>query len=207
MQFDVLRLRARLASPKSGLLPVSPMLHIACGSRRIPGWLNVDVVNSEQDVDLAAGRLPWRDGSFQVAVGEHFVEHLDLEDEFIPFLRELRRVMAGGGEVWLSCPDLEKVCTEYVKDRGRELLAEVQRHRPLAKLPEGCPPQHFVNRLFHQGGEHKNLYDFEILRWALGNAGFVDCVKVQERDLLDRFPGFPPRHDDHHTIYVRASVP
>jgi len=29
-----------------------------------------------------------------------------------------------------------------------------------------------INHVFHQGGEHQFAYDFEIIRWALNNAGF-----------------------------------
>jgi hypothetical protein len=61
-----------------------------------------------------------------------------------------------------------------------------------------------VNDLFHQWGEHKNLFDFDLAKWALEYAGFSDARQVEEADLLARFPGFPVRGDDLMTLYVTA---
>jgi SAM-dependent methyltransferase len=205
MRFDLLRLSARRRFRPH--LPAADRLHFGCGDRRVSGWLNVDVGNSDADVDFAAGRLPWPDGVFQVVVSQHVIEHLSLFDELLPILGELRRVLRPNGEIWLSCPDMEKVCRGYVQDRARTLL-EHKLARTDANIGMGdAPPQHFVNLLFDQDGEHRNLFDFELLAWALAKAGFDACDRVAERDLLERFPGFPPRGDDDHTLYVRARVP
>jgi hypothetical protein len=50
-----------------------------------------------------------------------------------------------------------------------------------------------------------NLFDFPLLKYVLGRAGFDDCVRVDEKDLLERFPDFPPRRDDYQSLYVRAT--
>lgn len=68
------------------------------------------------------------------------------------------------------------------------------------------PPQEMINRIFHQGGEHKNLFDFELLSWALKKAGFGSGEQVGEADFLNCFPEFPRRADDYHSLYVRATV-
>jgi len=203
MRMDAFRLRARLSQPREKVSPKERRLHIGCGKRVVAGWLNVDVAGTEPCVDLASGSLPWPDGVFTAIVGQHVIEHLELFDEALPLLRELKRVSAAGCEIWLSCPDLATVCKSYVDEKGTGLLEDFIARFP--KLDEWRPiPMHIVNAMFDQGGEHKNLFDFELLQWALGKAGFVDCKHVQERDLLDRFPGFPPRNDDYHTLYVRA---
>jgi predicted SAM-dependent methyltransferase len=201
--FDVLRLRARLVQGRRSR-PAASRLHLGSGRKRVPGWLNVDVMGSEHDIDLACGRLPWPDASFSAVVCQHVIEHLELEDELLPLLREVHRVLRPDGELWLSCPDLEKVCRAYVEDRAAGLAADRRQRMPLQAMPPGIPSQHFVNWLFHQRGEHKNLFDFDLLAWALAQAGFASCVRVNERDLLARYPEMPPRHDDMQSLAVLA---
>jgi hypothetical protein len=178
-----------------------------CGNRRISGWLNVDVAGSEWDVDLAAGTLPWNNGQFTAIVGQQVIEHLELTSELLPLLAALRRVAQVGAEIWLSCPDLERVCSAYAENRGQGLIDDRLTRPNLGLAALGMaevPPQHMINFLFHQGGEHVNLLDFELVSWALHRVGFGNCEKVDEARLLERFPEFLPRNDDRYSLYVRA---
>jgi predicted SAM-dependent methyltransferase len=203
MRFDALRQRARISNPSENIDPSETKLHVGCGKRLVPGWLNVDVAGTECTVDLACGCLPWRDGVFDAIVSQHVIEHLELMDEVLPLLLELRRVAKPGAEIWLSCPDLEKACRSYLDHKGADLLEDfITRFPELKEWRE--IPSHMINSLFDQQGEHKNLFDFDLLRWTCNKAGFVDCTRMQEADLLDRFPEFPRRNDDSHSIYVRA---
>jgi predicted SAM-dependent methyltransferase len=207
MRFDLLRLSARMRQPRTLESPSSPKLHLGCGKRSVPGWLNVDVASGDRVVDLASGSLPWPDASFQAIVSQHVIEHLVLEDELLPLLRELNRVSKPGAEIWLSCPDLEAICRHYCQDRGEGLIEDRLR-RPHGDLGlDGLPKQHIVNAIFYQDGEHKNLLDFEMLEWLLRTTGFESCVRVREADLLARFPEFPRRNDDYHTVYAKARKP
>jgi predicted SAM-dependent methyltransferase len=204
LHFELFRMRARARSRRMPRTPLERRLHIGAGTVRVAGWLNADIVSDEAPVDLAAP-LPWDDVVFEVIVGEHVIEHLDLEQEALPFLRELHRVARPGGEIWLSTPDIEKVCRAYLDTRGASLVASWEARNPGKGSPIGnFPPGHMLNRVFHQFGEHQNLFDFELLRWALTDAGFQDCMRVDEAELLRRFPEFPPRRDDFHSLYVRA---
>lgn len=204
MWFDLLRLRARVRGGwRRDLTPTSTRLHLGCGGRRVSGWLNVDVAASDFDVDLTS-RLPWRAGSFDAIVSQHFIEHLELFSELLPLFQELRRVLRPGGEIWLSCPDMEKVCRSYLDGRVTELVNDRGGRGDLSHSAEGAPPPQIVNDLFHQWGEHKNLFDYELLEWALANSGFTEIRKVDEAALLQRFADFPVRHDDGHTLYVSA---
>jgi predicted SAM-dependent methyltransferase len=205
MHFDLLRTRTRLKRHGDrDLVPSRPRLHVGSGLRKAEGWLNVDVVGSDFDVDLATGRLPWRQSSFDSVVSEHTIEHLELHAELLPLLAELRRVLRPGGEIWLSCPDIEKICRSYVDHRMVDLIEDREKRWPGYRFDE-APTSHLINELFHQSGEHKNLFDFELVDWALRMAGFVDVRRVCEADLLARFPGFPARHDDAQSLYVTAS--
>ncbi len=191
---------------KADMAPAHHRLHFGCGWRHVPDWLNVDVRHSEHDVDLAGGRLPWRAGVFEAAVGQHVVEHLDLDSELLPLLHELRRVLQPGGELWLSCPDMEKVCRFYLDGRLDELLQDRRRRYPDFTLAS-VPLSHLVNDLFHARGQHRNLLDFTLLSWCLQEAGFVAVGRVDEAALLERFPAFPPRHDDMQSLYIVAHKP
>lgn len=199
---DVARLRTRAFQSHRRPLP-SARLHLGCGTRRFPGWLNVDLADSDWNVDLTAVPLPWSDRSFDVIVAQHVIEHLELHEEVLPLLAELHRICRLGAEVWLSTPDMEKVCRHYLADQGEGLLQDrLSRHSRFSL--NGAPVQHIVNELFHQGGEHKNLFDFGLLSWALAQAGFTKCSRATEPELLRRHPDVSPRHDDYQSLYVVA---
>jgi predicted SAM-dependent methyltransferase len=206
MWFDLIRLRTRLKRVgQRNVMPSSSRLHVGCGKRRIEGWLNVDVVHSDYDVDLACGRLPWKSSVFDAVISQHVIEHLELVEESLPLLRELHRVLKPNGEIWLSCPDIEKACRSYLEHGMADLLQD-RRSRDMRYTLGGMPSQQFINDLFHNYGQHKNLLDFRLLEWALTAAGFRDIQQVAEADLLARFPEFPARHDDRQSIYVRATA-
>jgi predicted SAM-dependent methyltransferase len=205
MRFDVLRLRARTRQGKRGTVTAPhASLHLGCGKRHVPGWLNVDVAGSEHDVDLACGSLPWRDASFDRIVSQQVIEHLDLAGELVPLFRELRRVCKPGAEFWMACPDLATTCRAYDQDRAAALLSD-RDARCIADSGIGdIPTQHFINMQFQQFGEHKNLLDLELIEWLCRKTGFGRVTKVDEADMMAKFPEFPFRNDNMCSIYVRA---
>jgi Uncharacterized protein conserved in bacteria len=207
MDFDLARLEARAKYPLGGAKIAAPQdrLHFGCGARRLSGWLNVDVRDSDYDVDLASN-LPWRDAQFAAIVAQQVIEHLEFESELLPLLRELRRVSKSRAEIWLSCPDLERVCRSYGEDKGQGLVDDWAMRYGTKTPVRGIPSQHMINYFFHQEGEHRNLLDAELLTWALMKSGFVECQRVNEEQLLDRFPEIPPRRDDFCSVYVKASA-
>lgn len=205
---DLARLTARLRSKrmlnkfrKSAELP--KMLHMGCGSRRVSGWVNIDLKNSDVDVDLSNGALPFDDGWFEVVCSQQVIEHLHLVYELEPLFRELHRVTADGAEIWLSCPDIRKVCEGYLQD-GAKTLIKGRTSRHPNYTTRGYPSSQFVNDIFHQGGEHKNLFDLELLRALLEKCGFSNVEETTEPELLKRFPDFPSRGDEDHSLYVKA---
>lgn len=198
------RMKRRLQQTVGGSLP--DRLHLGCGRRRLQGWLNVDIANSDVDLDLGTGSLPFPNGSFSAIVSQHVIEHLSIGSELDMLLSEAHRCLRDSGEIWLSCPDLHKVCQSYLQDAGASLLKDRLRRWPDADVAP-YPASHVVNMIFFQHGEHKNLLDFALLSFLLNEAGFVDVIQVKEADLLARFPDFPERGDDLHTIYIRAICP
>jgi predicted SAM-dependent methyltransferase len=163
----------------------------------------VDVVNSPFDLDLST-RLPFPDNCFGAIVGQQVVEHLDMQSELLPLMQEIYRVSKHDAEIWLSTPDMEKVCHAYLLDKGTALREDrLSRHND-PELGEQVPSQHTINVLFHQGAEHKNLFDFDLLSWVLEQSGFCEFVRTSEAEFLARYPEFPPRGDDLVSLYMRG---
>ncbi len=204
MKLDLRRYQVRRLRKREGpMTPPCSKLHMGCGTIHVEGWLNVDLYGSDCDVDLAGGWLPWMDNVFDAVVSQHVIEHLELETEVLPLLRELRRVLKPGAEIWLSCPDIEKICRSYQEHEMRDLLEDRRKRWPDFPFGE-MPTSHLMNHLFCQEGGHRNLFDFALMEWTLEQAGFVDVHRVEEADLLERFPAFPAREDDAQSLYARA---
>jgi predicted SAM-dependent methyltransferase len=69
-------------------------LHIGCGERLLPGWVNADrvarVPGVRVDLDLTA--LPYSDGSVEEILAEHVLEHLSFAEEALAW-PEMARVL------------------------------------------------------------------------------------------------------------------
>lgn len=203
ISYEFKRWKCRVFSPRKYSTDRTK-LHLGCGDRFLDGWLNVDLVGSDLNLDIANGKLPFKNDQFQSIVSQHVIEHLTIEDELIPLLKECRRSLKVGGEIWLSTPDMEKVSRSYLEQLNVDMIADRQSRKPGWNL-NGLPPQHFMNDMFHQQLEHRNLFDYPLLIWTLSQAGFLDIRRASESELLIYFPDFPPRHDDYQSVYVVAT--
>src|SRR6266545_1385624 len=79
-------------------------LHLGCGQSPIPGWLNIDVQHLpgvDRVLDVRRG-LPFE--NVAAIYGEHFLEHLELE-EGLACLVECRRALAPEGILRVSTPN------------------------------------------------------------------------------------------------------
>lgn len=202
LAFEYKRWRCRIAAPKRYECSES-MLHLGCGDRLLDGWLNVDMIGADLNLDIATGKLPFLDRHFEAIVTQHVIEHLTLEDELLPLMAECQRILKAGGELWLSTPDMEKVSRSYIDHRCEDMIADRKQRLPDWDLHE-YPNQHFMNDMFHQGLEHRNLFDFEMLEWMLKKVGFAEVMRASEEDLIQRFEAFPQRNDDYQSVYVKA---
>lgn len=204
LKFDLRRLYTRLRHHRRDLRQALPRLHLGCGGRKVSGWLNCDITGSDFDIDVAARHLPFDSDQFDVIVSQHVIEHLDFDPVGIRLIEECHRILRPAGRIWISCPDLEKMCAAYVQDRCRALDHGRKRHSPAWRSRADFPVQHRINFYFHQWGEHRNLMDFEMLRWALAHAGFGEIRRANDSDITAEYPGFPPRNDDSETVLVTA---
>jgi predicted SAM-dependent methyltransferase len=202
LAFEFKRWKCRISAPKR-YETKHTKFHLGCGNRHLDGWLNVDMFGSDLNLDFATGELPFKDGQFQVIVSQHVVEHLTIEDEFLPLLKACFRVTKQGGEIWISTPDMEKVAKSYVDQKNVDMI-EDRKERLSHWDMAGMPSQHFLNDIFHQQLEHRNLFDFELLKWCLEQAGYANVTRMDEAMLLSKYPEFPERKDDYQSVYVKA---
>jgi predicted SAM-dependent methyltransferase len=157
------------------------------------------------ELDITAP-LPFEAGCLDWVYAEHLIEHVSLDDG-ISWLSEVHRVLAPGGLLRLTTPDLRGYVRSYLdggffaehRERMRTVLA------PAPPMPGR--PAFMLNQIFHFFG-HRWIYDVEELRYALSRAGFdPDAVRVcafakgRRPDIaaLD----LPVRNDE--TIYIEVA--
>jgi len=202
LAFEYKRWKCRLLAPGS-FKTDKTKLQLGCGDRHLKNWLNVDMFGSDLNLDIATGKLPFESDHFSVIVSQHVVEHLTMEDELIPLFSECYRCLDKGGEMWISTPDMRKVAQSYIDHDSVDMIADRQTRLKGWNL-DPYPSQHFMNDMFHQQLEHRNLFDFEMLQWMLNRVGFDLVERVNEADLLKTYPEIPVRNDDYQSVYVKA---
>lgn len=153
-----------------------PKLHIGAGPYRFDSWLNTDLIAGDAYVDLNR-RLPFRDGSFAFAFGEHVIEHLS-EGSGAGLMKELRRVLLPGGVLRLTTPDLLKLLAIY-EDRN----PVVSRAEYACFLDEQTGKRHerpcqILNDYLRLWG-HQWIYDEDDLTARLLGAGFARVQRVE----------------------------
>ena len=83
--------------------------------------------------------------------------HLEFDPVALNLLKECYRILKHDGEIWLSCPDLEKMCKAYLKDKCKTLDKGRKRHSPAWIKHKDFPLQHRINYFFHQCGAASEL--------------------------------------------------
>jgi predicted SAM-dependent methyltransferase len=150
-------------------------LRIQLGSGDVlkPGWVNVDL-HPAADLRLDVRRpWPFADGTAVEVYAEHLLEHLAWPGEADHFLAEARRVLAPGGKLRLSVPDLGRHVRAYV-------ASDETFRRQFAPFlpPEARTWGDALNHHFRQFGEHQYAYDADTLAARLRAAGFEDAKAV-----------------------------
>ncbi len=170
------------------------LLHIGCGDQRLDGWVNVDrqeLPSVDVVVDVTAG-LPFDDAAALFA--EHFLEHLPL-DEAIAFLLEAHRVLAAGGRLRLSTPNLDWVLATQYRESGAGAAASGALR---------------LNRAFY-GWSHRFLWNRPLLAEALAAAGFTELRWCRHGESewetfrgLERHEPYDDTPDLPHVLIVEA---
>ncbi len=154
-------------------------LNLGSGPRGLnaPGWINVDgFVDTNVHHVMDFGRpFPFAEGTFDGIFSEHVLEHFARDDGATLF-RECRRVLAPDGVLRVIVPDAGRVIRAYLEAPD----SLVARREP----PTGLPME-VVNQYAYQRYEHQCLYDWELMRRTLADAGFTDITHRCYRESAD----------------------
>ena len=167
----------------------APKLHLGCGGRREPGWLNADKFDGGADIYVNAyGRLPFADDTFTIVFCEHMIEHMRI-DKVPRFLHEVHRVLRPGGLFRVSCPDLALFSARYVAgdtDFFAPILSQFERRRTSKDdsrywVVRSLGGAYMSRAYFHH---HRWMYDFATLGGFLQELGFARVVQQAYQEGL-----------------------
>lgn len=165
-------------------------LHIGCGRRILPDWLNADYHPKTRNIrHLDATRpLPFDDDTFDFVFSEHMIEHFpfalgqDLIDECF-------RVLAPGATVRISTPDLAFLIDIHRVARSPErerspLQDEFLEHFLATEIKERKrnAPRDFDSFLineFVRAWGHQFIYDEKTLHFVMERSGFADNQRCE----------------------------
>jgi len=148
---------------------MSRRLHIG-GVAAAPGWevLNANAAPYVDHVGNANDLSRFTDGTFSDVYASHVLEHLDYAGELQATLVEWLRVLAPGGRLHVSVPDLDVLSDlMLLKDR----LTVDQRFQVMRMMFGG----HVDRYDYHQVGLNEDF-----LGLLLTGAGFVEVERVAD---------------------------
>jgi predicted SAM-dependent methyltransferase len=141
----------------------SPLrLNLGCGTLRLDGWVNIDLVGLP--VDLAWSILtpfPFDDDSVDSIFHEHVLEHIPGYDGFV-FLKNCHRVLKPGGIMRIVVPDASRYIASYF-DPEHRFIRDFRGERPTAMLA--------LQEEFYSFG-HRAVYDHETVALFCKVIGF-----------------------------------
>jgi predicted SAM-dependent methyltransferase len=147
-------------------------LHFGSGPRIIHGWINIDAYpypGLDAELDLRY-QLPLAQGSCRRIFAEHVLEHFNPIDS-IKICKEFYRLVQPEGVCRLIVPDIEKYWRAYqTRDFEWFRIVDADCRIPL----EG------VNNIYY-GHFHRWMYDFELLKDFLTQAGFSKIIRSAYR--------------------------
>lgn len=132
-------------------------LHVGCGPKNIlEDWWNVDIrtfkgIDQVMDVTKA---WPWAN-TLNYVYGEHFLEHLNLDDA-IKFLTHAGNALQKGGKIRISTPSIEWV---------------LKSHFSFENIDKQIDQTLIINRAFHGWG-HQFLYSRPFLNFLISSLGY-----------------------------------
>jgi predicted SAM-dependent methyltransferase len=149
-------------------------LHIG-GEVRKEGWevLNIQASEAVDHVGPAHDLSRFEDGTFDEVYASHILEHLDFTGELLAALEEWHRVLAPGGVLSVSVPDLDVLAELFL---AKDQLTLDERFLVMCMIFGGHTDVHDY---------HKVGLNFPLLRGYLRAAGFVEIERVPELGVFD----------------------
>jgi SAM-dependent methyltransferase len=177
-------------------------LHLGCGTKYLPGFLNIDG-NLFNKIDVwldVRNGLPFQSDSVDSIYSTHMFEHF-YPDELNQLLRECVRVLKTGGGIRLIVPSLESAIAAYAQQRSEWFYDSFPRHFDSLG-------GRFSNFVFCDG-QHRTAFDFSYFNELLRQAGFHEVEKSAEGQSRLYGVDVPPYEpgdskDLPHSLYVEA---
>jgi len=177
-------------------------LHLGCGEKYLPDFLNIDG-NLFNKIDVwldVRNGLPFASNTVDSIYSTHMFEHF-FPDELQVLLRECLRVLKPGGGVRLIVPSLESAITAYTQERSGWFDDKFPRHFDSLG-------GRFSNFVFCDG-QHRTAFDFSYLGEVLRGAGFREVEKSAEGKSRLYGSSVPPYEPGDltelpHSLYVEA---
>ena len=93
-------------------------LHLGCGNKKIPGYINVDIIDSEavDIVDNVALLESFKNNSVDIIYACHVLEHFKRKEYFL-VLKRWTEILKSDGILRLSVPDFTKVSFAYTEKK------------------------------------------------------------------------------------------
>ena len=170
-------------------------IHIGCGTRKLHGWVNVDV-----DPDVRPDRVDnvfltsFAPGCATVIYACHVLEHV-ARNSYLSVLAAWFDRLAPGGVVRIAVPDFGQVAWSYIEQKAG--LSEL-----LGFLVGGQKTQHDF---------HEMVFDQDSLAEALTRVGFVnvrayDWRKTEHHYVDDYSQAYLPHMDKIHDTLMSLNV-
>jgi predicted SAM-dependent methyltransferase len=158
------------------------------GSNRYYTWEQFcDIIKGHVFVhhDLSYG-IPFSDNTADYIYSSHFVEHM-FKKEALNLFNESYRVLKKGGVMRIAVPDLAYAVSLY---NSGEKVAMLEKY-------------FFVDDNDSSFSRHKYMYDYEMLKTLLSDAGFKDITRcVYRKGRVPDVQSLDNRPED--TVFVEA---
>lgn len=154
-------------------------LNWGCGTEPQPGWINSDI-KEDPTVDISCDildGLPLAEGSIDYVVSIHALPELRYPD-LVPALMELRRVLAPGGALRLSLPDLDRAIRAYREDDREYFLIPDEDARSIGSK--------LVTQMLWYGYS-RSLFTYDFVFELLERAGFREIQRCAYRQTRGPF--------------------
>jgi predicted SAM-dependent methyltransferase len=169
------------------------LLNLGCSSCKFQGWVNADFFNAKGAVDWMLDlRYPLNccDNVWDGVFTGHTLEHL-YPNQVMQLLKELFRTMKPGAWLRISVPDLRKYVIHYY---GQSTSQE------FSKFRTGCE----AIRNLTQDYSHVSVWDSELLKIFLGEAGFLNIREVSIHESSDPSLLQDRQDRDWESLYMEA---